>query len=141
MNISLNYWNSRTGLERIYINAGEETLGFFEVRTRELQRGGSYYDRHRAAKGDTTRTETSPIAWHGQDGVASLVLDAVFGDRKVGLAKDWREAREVDQWSLFNGLKLNARGFRHACTKTTKRDQPIREANEARQHLSFEIDR
>jgi hypothetical protein len=114
MRYQLNFWQSKTGeISRIYVNSTEtrDSVGFFEKRTREIQRSGaSYYDRHRIAKGDTTHCEIN---------YSSTVPAEVAA--KIGAAVNSVEGYETLADPLyFETLQTFARGVNWCCSKARK---------------------
>ena len=98
---TLNHWHGRNA-ERIYINnADGESMGYFEIFqpfTREALNQG--------------RGATAEISWHGEDGLASKILDATFSVASLPGKQGWRELREENP-------DLLAYALRQAATKKT----------------------
>ncbi len=156
--IQLCYWTPRNStsdqeVARIYVNlAGErDSLGYFERATTHAGRPhgseASYYDRHRYSKGDDTISTDHSIEWHGPQGLASTILDAVFGDEKVGMRSNWKEARETDEWGLWADLRKMSAGFKFAVCGKYSKDKATRakareteKKNKARNDITFNVE-
>jgi len=152
--IELKNWEARTGEKRVYVNVRgtRESLGYFSfsetVHARPNGPGASYYDRHRHAKGDHQVVEYSAVTWHGDEAVRDAVLDAVFGEGKVGLSATWREALAArDDWGFFRALQERCINFRYSVSGKSSRDVNTRKRareteadNRARSLLSFEVE-
>jgi len=156
---TLNYWVPKTrkigrNIERIYVNPvnGEErpeALGYFEkaetIRERDPH-SSNYYERHRWIKGEDVAYEHEGVVWKGDDSIRDAICDALFGDTKIGLKSNWREAFESDSWGFFRALQQKSRGFFYNESGKSSRDKTTRDKakesakkNKERQTLVFEF--
>jgi hypothetical protein len=107
MKVTLNSWSKLCGateLRRVYVNrAGtRDSLGYFERRAVETARGtGSYYDRHRIAKGDTTEVNDSPLRWVGPEGLGDTILTAL----NISAAQQQAAGKIGDDFGVFEALR------------------------------------
>jgi len=124
----LKYWAKRSGstsnplipalsISRVYVNADDgSTLGYVERRIQEGERSGrSSYDRHRAAKGDTTVTQSDVITSTLPEGVLEKILAGI-----VAFSPDYAEAMrgDMDRWLALQG---HARGVNWIASGAQKR--------------------
>jgi hypothetical protein len=154
---TLNYWYPKTrklgqNIERIYVNPENgqerpEALGYFEkseiVRARDKD-SDSYYERHRWIKGEDVAYDHKGVKWIGDEHIRDAICNAVFGDRKVGLKDNWKEALESDSWGFFRALQELSRGFNYQVSgkfskdkETRARAREIEKSNQKRQSLVF----
>jgi hypothetical protein len=148
MKITLNGWRG----ERIYVNEvgapRGQSLGYFQFVEYEVARGNSYYDNHRRAKGDATMPETR-IEWHGSEGMAAKVLDAVFGADTI-LYKSlsgntwteytWRTLREYSEDTLSRKMiEKCATGVETIYVRKTTATEKAK-AKAAREAQVFDLD-
>lgn len=104
-NATLNHWQGARG-ERIYINAENgESLGYFEI----FQDFGPCTRSY--SEGGPQASQEAQISWNGQDGLASMILDATFGTNSLpGITskQGWREVRAENPDLLATALRQAA---------------------------------
>lgn len=100
---------------------------------------GSYYDAHRAAKGDTTTYTDHAIAWSGDPALGESIITTLCERyRAERIAAGWGNLYEgytFDAYEQWKRLCESARGFRYNPSGYAKKDarrKEIEAANKAR---------
>lgn len=126
---TLHYWSPNQNLERVYAKtlAGDD-LGYFEQRATVRQRdpAGTYYDRHRLAKGETTDYMPHQTAWHGAAELRAAILAAIGLDPAADDHLGTNGRLAIERVGMCT-LRTKARGFRYAVSGKSSRDKATRE--------------
>lgn len=99
-------------LERIYVNADDRSsLGYIERRTASKERGNeTYYDRQRAAKGDTTDIESDVITCTVPAGAMEKIIAAMTAVEPYGFVAKYSGGLYTDM-GLYQAAKEFTRGI------------------------------